>query len=55
MLVLGCENVGGFFDSIAWLDENSPPVGLPPAFPNRFDPPDELDGAAVIAEFGAND
>ena len=55
MLVLVCGNAGGFFDSVAWLDENNPPVGLLPAFPNRLDPPDELDGAAVIAVFGAND
>ena len=25
------------------------------AFPNRLDPPEELDGAAVIAELGANE
>ena len=55
MLVLACEIAGEFCDSVGWLDENSPPKDLPPAFPKKLDPPDEVDGAAVLAELGPNE
>ena len=55
MLVLACEIAGEFCDSVGWLDEKSPPKDLLPAFPKKLDPPDEVDGAAVLAELGPNE
>lgn len=55
MLVLDCDDVAGGFDSVGWLDGNSPPAGVLLAFPNRVDPPELFDVAGALAEFGAED